>query len=489
MPGLAHSLFPIVNVLGASIAVFAVTMLAPLAVAFFNDEVALATYDAAFLITFASGALLWLATRRFRRELMPRDGFLLVTLIWAVLPAFGALPLLLHLPGLSFTDAYFEAVSGMTTTGATTLSGLDALPASINFWRCLLQWIGGMGILVLMVAILPMLGVGGTQLFRAETAGPIKDAKLTPRITDTAVGLWSVYGAISLACFLAYWAGGMGALDAAMHMFTTLSLGGLSSHDASFGYFASPLLEWIAVFFMAVASINFALYFLVVRRRTLGVLLTDTEARGTVIVLVGSVLLVAAYLYRQGVYEDPLVALRHSAFSVVSVASTTGYATVDFNQWPTFAPWFMLMLSGMATSAGSTGAGIKMIRFIVLVKQARREMLRALHPHVINPVRLGGAVVENNVIFAVLAFMLMYGTTVIVLTYLLVISGLDIISAFSAVIASVNNMGPGLNQVGPATNYAVLNDFETWVCTVAMLLGRLEMMSVFVLFTPAFWRK
>jgi trk system potassium uptake protein TrkH len=489
MPRLAHSLFPILNVLGASIAVFAVTMLAPLGVALVNSEVALVTYDVAFLITFASGALLWLATRRFRRELLPRDGFLLVTLIWAVLPAFGALPLLLHLPGLSFTDAYFEAVSGLTTTGATTLSGLDALPASINFWRCLLQWIGGMGILVLMVAILPMLGVGGTQLFRAETAGPIKDAKLTPRITDTALGLWSVYGAISLACFLAYWAGGMGALDAAMHMFTTMSLGGLSPYDASFGHFDSPLLEWIAVFFMAVASINFALYFLVIRRRTLGVLLTDTEARGTAIVLAGSVLLVAAYLYRQGVYSDPLLALRHSAFNVVSVASTTGYATVDFNQWPTFAPWFMLMLSGVATSAGSTGAGIKMIRFIVLVKQARREMLRALHPHVINPVRLGGAVVENNVIFAVLAFMLMYGTTVIVLTYLLVVSGLDIISAFSAVIASVNNMGPGLNQVGPATTYAVLNDFETWVCTVAMLLGRLEMMSVFVLFTPAFWRK
>jgi trk system potassium uptake protein TrkH len=489
MPRLAHSLFPIVNVLGASIAVFALAMLAPLAVAFFLDEGVLIAYDTAFLATFVSGVSLWLATRRFRRELQPRDGFLLVTLIWTVLPAFAALPLLLHLPGLSFTDAYFETVSGITTTGATTLSGLDALPASINFWRCLLQWMGGMGILVLMVAILPLLGVGGTQLFRAESAGPLKDAKLTPRITDTAMGLWSVYGGISLACFLAYWAGGMGALDAAMHMFTTMSLGGLSPYDASFGQFGSPLLEWIAVIFMTMASVNFALYFLCLRRRSLGVLLTDTEARGTLAVLVGAVLLVAAYLYGQGVYDDPLLALRHSAFNVVSVASTTGYATVDFNQWPTFAPWFMLMLSGMATSAGSTGAGIKMVRFIVLLKQARREMLRALHPRVINPIRLGEAVVENNVIFAVLAFMLMYGTTIIALTFLLVVSGLDVISAFSAVVACVNNMGPGLNQVGPATNYGSLNDFETWVCTVAMLLGRLEMMSVFVLFTPAFWRK
>jgi trk system potassium uptake protein TrkH len=488
MSAVARSLFPLFNVLGASIAVFAAAMLAPLAVAFFGDEEALTAYDTAFLITFVSGAAIWLATRPFKRELQPRDGFLLVTLIWTVLPAFATLPLLLHLRGLSFTDAYFEAVSGMTTTGATTLSSLDELPASINFWRCLLQWIGGMGILVLMVAILPMLGVGGTQLFRAETAGPIKDTKLTPRITDTAIGLWSVYGAISLACFLAYWAGGMGALDAAMHMFTTMSLGGLSSYDASFGHFDSPLLEWIAVVFMVVASINFALYFLVLRKRSVGVLFSDVEARGTVLVLAGSVLLVAGYLLWQGVYSEPWVALRHSAFNVVSIASTTGYATVDFNQWPSFAPWFMLMLSGVATSAGSTGAGIKMIRFIVLLKQARREMLRALHPSVISPVRLRDAVVENNVIFAVLAFMLMYGSTVIALTFLLTISGLDVITAFSAVVACVNNMGPGLNQVGPATNYAVLDDFETWVCTVAMLLGRLEMMSVFVLLTPAFWR-
>jgi trk system potassium uptake protein TrkH len=485
----ARSLLPIVNILGAAVAVFAVTMLAPLVVAFALDEGALVAYDTAFLITFVSGAVLWLATRRFRRELLPRDGFLLVALIWTVLPAFATLPLLLHLPGLSFTDAYFETMSGMTTTGATTLSGLDALPASINFWRCLLQWLGGMGILVLMVAILPLLGVGGTQLFRAETAGPIKDAKLTPRITDTALGLWSVYGAISLACFLAYWAGGMSGLDAAMHMFTTMSLGGLSPYDASFGHFASPRLEWIAVLFMTIASVNFALYFLVARKRSIGVLLTDTEARGTVIVLAGSVLLVTIYLLWQGTYDDPQEALRMSAFNVVSIASTTGYATTDFNQWPTFAPWFMLMLSGLATSAGSTGAGIKMIRFIVLIKQARREMLRALHPAVVSPVRIRDAVVENNVIFAVLAFMLMYGTTVIALTFLLIVSGLDVITAVSAVVACVNNMGPGLNQVGPATNYAVLNDFETWVCTAAMLLGRLEMMSVFLLFTPAFWRK
>ena len=489
MSALARSLFPVINVLGAAIAVFALTMLAPLAVALLGSHPTLVAYDTAFLVTFASGAALWLVTRQFKRELLPRDGFLLVVLIWTVLPAFATLPLLLHLPQLSFTDAYFETVSGMTTTGATTMAGLDALPASLNFWRCLLQWLGGMGILVLMVAILPLLGVGGTQLFRAETAGPLKDAKLTPRITDTAIGLWSVYGGISAACFVAYWAGGMSALDAAMHMFTTMSLGGMSPYDASFAQFKSPLLEWIAVVFMLAASLNFALYFLCLQKRSLGALFTDIEARGTIAVMVGSVLLVAAYLWLHDVYRDPWEALRNAAFNVVSIASTTGYMTVDFDKWPTFAPWFMLALSGVATSAGSTGAGIKMIRFIVLAKQARREMQRAMHPNIVNPVRIRDTVVANNVIFAVLAFMAMYGTTIIVLTFLMTIAGLDVITAFSAVIACVNNTGPGLNQVGPATNYGSLNDFETWVCTVAMLLGRLELMSVFVIFTPGFWRK
>jgi trk system potassium uptake protein TrkH len=489
MQALAFSLFPILNVLASVLTLFAGTMLIPLAVSFFTGDRALVAYDEAFLITLLSGVLLWLATRRFKRELQPRDGFLLVTLVWTVLPAFATLPLLLSLPQLSFTDAYFEAMSGITTTGATVLTGLDDLPVSINFWRCLLQWIGGMGILVLMVAILPLLGVGGTQLFRAESAGPMKEHKLTPRIAETAKGLWTVYAVISLACVLSYRIGGMGWLDAIMHMFTTMSLGGFSPHDASFGFFQSPLLEWICIVFMLIASCNFALFFLVWRRRTLAVWLSDTEARGTLAIMLLSSVAVAVYLMWQGAYQHWDVALRNAAFNVVSIASTTGYATADYNLWPAFAPWLMLFLGGVSTSAGSTGAGIKMIRFIVLIKQAQREMLRTLHPRVINPVRIRNAIVENNVIYAVLAFMLLYGASIIVLTLLLLISGMDVITAFSAIVASVNNMGPGLNQVGPAANYAVLNDFETWVCTFAMLIGRLELISVIVLFTPAFWRK
>ncbi|MDL1862354.1 TrkH family potassium uptake protein [Betaproteobacteria bacterium PRO7] len=489
MHALAYSLFPILNVLGLVVMLFAATMLVPLGVALVGGDKALVAYDNAFLITLASGAVMWFVTRRFKRELLPRDGFLLVSLVWTTLPAFATLPLIFHLPGLSFTDAYFEAMSGLTTTGATVLTGLDALPPSINVWRCLLQWLGGMGVIVLAVAILPLLGVGGTQLFRAESAGPIKDTKLTPRIAETAKGLWAVYALLSVACLIAYRAGGMSWLDAMMHMFTTMSLGGLSPHDASFAYFQSPLLEWIAVVFMLIASCNFALYFLVWRKRSIGVWLSDIEARGTIVVMVAGSLAVAVFLYWHEVYADWATALRHAAFNVVSIASTTGYASTDFNQWPTFAPWLMLFLCGLATSAGSTGGGIKMIRFIVLIKQAQREMLRVLHPRIVNPVHIRNAIVENNVIFAVLAFMLVYGASVIGLTMLLTLSGLDIITAFSAIVACINNMGPGLNQVGPASNYAVLNDFETWVCTFAMLIGRLELMSVLVLFTPAFWRK
>ncbi len=489
MQAIARSTFPILNVLAFVVMLFAATMLAPLAVALVQGDRARVQFAIAIAVTLICGAALWYGTRRFRRELLPRDGFLLVTLAWTVLPAFATLPLLLDLHDLSFTDAYFEAMSGITTTGATVLVKLDELPASINFWRCLLQWLGGMGILVLAVAILPLLGIGGTQLFRAETAGPLKEQKLTPRIAETAKGLWTVYAALSLACLLAYRAGGMTWLDAAMHMFTTMSLGGFSSHDASFAFFESPVLEWISVVFMLLASCNFALYFLVWRKRSLGVWLADPEARGTLAIMFAGSLAVAVYLLWKDVYPDWGTALRYATFNVVSIASTTGFASADFNLWPTFAPWTMLLMSGVATSAGSTGAGIKMIRFIVLLKQVQREMLRILHPRLVNPLRIRNAMVEDSVIFAVLAFMMLYGASVILLTMLLALSGRDIITAFSAIVACINNMGPGLNEVGPAANFAVLTDFETWVCTFAMLIGRLELMAVLVLFTPAFWRK
>lgn len=489
-----RQLLPVLAVLGAVLAVFGLTMAVPLAVAWARGEPTLGAFAAPLVLTVVVGLAMALATRRERRELQPRDGVLLVVLVWTVLPLFASLPLLMHFnragTPISFTDAYFEVVSGLTTSGGTVLSGLDALPPSINVWRAFLQWVGGMGILVLAVAILPLLGVGGSQLFKAEAAGPLKDAKLTPRITETAKGLWSVYAGLSLACVTAYWAAGMPALDAWIHMFTTVSLGGLSSHDASFGHFGSPLLESIAIFFMLAASCNFALYFVALRRRSLRGLLGDVETRATLGVMIGAGLLVAAVLVVAGTYAEPLTALRHAMFNVVSVASTTGFSTVDYLQWPVFPPVLMLLLSGMATSAGSTGCGIKMVRLLILLKQARRELTRLIHPRAVQPLQLGGRIVESDVIFAVLGFMLVYGATILGLTLLLLLSGdLDLDTAMSAVVASINCMGPGLGTVGPASNFGHLGDFQTWVLSAAMLLGRLELLAVLVLFTPQFWRK
>jgi trk system potassium uptake protein len=481
---------PVLAVLGGVLMLFALTMAVPLAFAWIGRDAALPAYDEAILVTFGCGALMFLAGRRrsARRELQPRDGFLLVTLVWSVLPAFGALPLMFHLPGLSFTDAYFEAVSGLTTTGATVLTGLDTLPTSINVWRCFMVLIGGMGILVLAVAILPLLGVGGSQLFRAETPGPMKDAKLTPRIAETARGLWAVYFTVALACFFAYHWAGMGWADAFMHMCSTLGLGGFAAYDASFGHFDSPRIEAVAIVFMLLAGINFALYFLVWQRRSLRPLWRDLEARVFLGVMLAAVLGITLFLLVQGVYTSFGVALRHAAFSVVSVATTTGFATVDYAAWPAFAPVLMLFLCCFATCAGSTGGGIKMVRALLLLKQARSELTRIVHPRAVVPVTLGGRIVDAAVLQSVLAFMLIYGAVMTGATLLLLASGLDIVSAFTAVVACINNTGPGLGQVGPSANYQGLSDFQTWVCSITMLLGRLELFAVLVLFTPAFWR-
>ncbi len=479
----------VVALVGRIVLMFALMMSVPLAFAVAGDDSAQGAFTAGLGITLLCGAAMSVAMRRFRRELQPRDGFLLVTFTWLLLPFFGALPLLFALPELSFTDAYFEAMSGFTATGATVLSGLDDLPLSVNVWRCFMQYVGGLGIIVLVVAILPMLGVGGSQLFRAEITGPMKDQKLTPRIADTARGLWVVYFVLSLACFLAYRLAGMSWADAFMHMCTTMGLGGLSSHDASFGYWDSPLIEAVAIVFMLLAGLNFALYFVAWRQRSLMRLVTDIEVRAFYGVLLFSVTIIALYLWAQGSYDSLLEALRHAAFHVVSVATTTGYASTDYAQWPLFAPLLMLLLGCFATCAGSTGGGIKMIRMLLLVKQARRELVRIVHPNVVNPVVVGGRAVSEKVIQSVIAFMMIYGATLVTLTMVLLFSGMDVVTAFTAVIACVNNIGPGLGQVGPAMNYGGLTDFQTWVCSFAMMMGRLELLSVLVLFTTQFWRR
>lgn len=479
---------PVFSVLGMIIMLFALTMLSPLILSHVFADGAQAVYDEAFFLTLLCGLFLWLRYRGVRRELNVRDGFLMVVLVWTVLPAFAALPFMMQL-GVSFTDAYFEAMSGLTTTGATVFSGLDDLPMSINLWRHQLVWFGGMGLIVLAIAVLPLLGIGGRQMFKAETPGPMKDAKLTPRIASTAKGLWGVYVGVSVLCILSYYLAGMNWFDAVCHGFSTMGLGGFSTHDASFGYFNSPLIEMVAVIFMLIAGMNFATLFLAVIHRSAQPYVQDPEARWFLAVCVVSVLGIAAYLWVLDIYPSFSLALRHAAFNVISIATTTGYASVDFAQWPIFAPLWMLFLCSFVTSAGSTGGGIKMARAMLLYKQVYREIVRAMHPDAVYSVRIGGQVAPQGILFAVLAFGFMYMVSLVSLTLLMVLSGLDVITAFTAVVASVNNTGPGLGEVGPSTTFAVLNDFQTWICIFAMLLGRLEIFTLLVVLTPAFWRR
>ena len=481
---------PVLAVMSRVIVAFSFAFLVPAVWAWFEDDRPdQLIWEAGFALTLLSGLLLWWLTRRHRRELLARDGFVLVNLVWLVLPAYSALPLYLSVPDISWSRAYFEAMSALTATGATALSGLDGLPVSVNVWRCFLQLIGGLGIMLLVVAVLPLLGLGGMQLYKAETPGPMKDTKFTPRIAETARGLWGVYFLFSLACLAAYRWAGMSWADAFMHMCTTMGLGGFSSYDASFAHFNSERIEWVAIVFMTLAGISFVRYFVVLRNRSLRPITSDHEIRTYLALLVLSTGVVTALLMIHGVYDDGLQALRMSAFHVVSLATTTGYAATDYAQWPVFAPVFLLFLGCFASCAGSTGGGIKMVRMILLVKQARRELVRIIHPRVVNPVTLAGHVVPISVMTAVLGFMLIYGAATMGLSMLLLFSGLDIVTAFSAVVATVNNIGPGLGQVGPSGNFGGLSSFQTWVLSFAMLLGRLELLSVLVLFTGHFWRK
>lgn len=483
-------LLPVLNIFSRILFAFAFTFLVPLAWAWFLDAHHHAlVWEGCFAFTAASGLLLWLVSRRHRRELQARDGFLLVNLVWIVLPAYAAVPLMFTVPGIDVAKAYFEAMSALTATGATALSGLDSLPVSANVWRCFLQLVGGLGIMLLVVAVLPMLGLGGYQVYKAETPGPMKEAKFTPRISETARGLWGVYFGFSVACLLAYRWAGMDWADAFMHMCTTMGLGGFSSHDASIGHFQSPAVEWVATVFMAAAGINFVRYFIVIRSRSLRPIANDREIRTYAAVLVVSIALVYLLLLAHRIYPEPMDALRSSAFHVLSLATTTGYATTDYAQWPVFAPVLLMFLGTFVSCAGSTGGGIKMVRMVLLVKQARRELVRIVHPRVVNPVTLGGAVLPPAVMSATYGYMLIYGAVTMGLTMVLLFTGLDIVTAFSAVVATVNNIGPGLGLVGPASNFGVLTDLQIWVLSFAMLLGRLELLTVLVLFTGAFWRK
>lgn len=482
-------LLSLARIFGLMLTVFSVTYLLPILTSLVYEDGTVILFLEDMGLTLGAGLILWGLTHRFQRELKARDGFILVVLAWLGMAAFATFPLMSHLLDLSFTDAYFETISGLTTTGATVLSNLDYLPPAINLWRHELNWLGGMGIIVLAVAILPILGVGGRQLYVAETPGPMKDSKLTPRITETAKNLWLTYALITLACILSLKWAGMDWLDAICHAFASMGLGGFSTHDASVGFFDSPEIEAVLSFFMLLAGMNFATHFVALQEKSFSPYKLDMEAYPYLILMVSSILGITLYLWQQDVYEDFFTSLRHTSFNLVSIGTGCGFASTDFSLWPLFAPLWMLFLGSVAACTGSTGGGIKMMRTMILVKQAQMQMFLLAHPAAINPLKLAGTVVSSRILLSVLGFIFAYFMSVVIFTLLLVMTGMDFLSAVTAIIACMCNAGPGLGEVGPASNYASLSDFQTWVCTVAMFLGRIEIFTALILFTPAYWRK
>ena len=482
----------VVHVLGLMLAAFGALFALPVVGSLvMGDGIVMDFVGAAFISIFV-GLLLATATRRYRRELKPRDGFVLVTLSWVIMSAAAAMPLLIALPGLSFTDAYFEAMSGLTTTGSTVLTGLEHLPPSINLWRCALHWFGGIGIIVLAVAVLPLLGVGGMQLYRAGTPGPVKDEKLTPRITETAKALWLTYIGLTAIGVVGLRFAGMSWFDAICHAFSVMGLGCFSTYDDNIAHFNSEQIELVLMILMVAASLNFSRHFVALRRMTLKPYFDDSEAKAIIVTLLLSSLGVAMLLTINGTYPDFLHSLRHAAFNVVSMASTTGFSSEHVavaNSWPAFVPAWLLFLSCIVCSTGSTGGGIKMFRTLLLSRQAVREMKLLVHPSAVMSIRIGGQVIPDRIVYSVLAFIFLYFMTVMVLTFALLLSGLELVPSLTAILSSVNNTGPGLGIAGAIRNYQHLSQFQIWVCAAAMLLGRLEIFSVLVLFTPTFWRK
>ncbi len=478
------------RVLGALLMVFSVTMLPP-------ALLAVATADGvatAFLLTFglllALGAVLWLPVRRSRRELRTRDGFFVVAMFWIVLGGAGAVPLLIQdvIP-FTIVDALFESVSGLTTTGATAIVGIDGLPISIQYYRQQLQWLGGMGIIVLAVAILPMLGIGGMQLYRAELPGPVKDAKITPRIAETAKALWYIYLGLTVACALAYWLAGMSVFDAISHAFTTIATGGFSTYDASMGHFDSALIEMIAVVFMIISALNYSLHFMVWRRRSIEPWRSDPELKAFLVVVLVVIAMVMGglmlYQSAHGLSQDET--WHHAIFQVVSFATTTGYTTASYSAWPAFLPVLLLFVAVVGGCANSTSGGLKVVRVLLLWRQGGREILRLIHPQAQIPVKMGDRPVNERVIDAVWGFLAAYVVLFALLMLLMMAMGLDQVTAFSAVASGLANLGPALGDV--ASNFASVDDGPKLLMCVAMIMGRLEIFTLLVLFTPAFWRR
>jgi trk system potassium uptake protein TrkH len=476
------------RILGLLLMMFSLTMLPPIGVSFLYADGHWQPFADAFVIVFAAGFIIWWPSRRERRDLRLRDAFLVVASFWVVLGLAGAVPLVVaEIPKMTFTDAVFEAVSGFTTTGATVLTGLDSMPESIRYYRQQIQWFGGMGLVILAVALMPVLGIGGMSLYKAETPGPVKDHKLTPRITETAKALWLVYVGLTAACALCYLLAGMTLFDAIGHAFSTVSTAGFSTHDASFAYFDSFAISMIGVVFMFLGGANFALHFLMFRNRSLRGYLRDTEFRTYLASGLFFCACVVVTLIVMGTYPRWQDAVHHGVFQVVSVHTSTGFATANFSLWPSMLPVLIMLTSFIGGSAGSTAGGIKVVRWLLVGRQAAREIKRLVHPSGEFAVRIGGKVVAQRVIDAVWGYVTIYLLLFGLLMVLLMMTGVDQVTAWSAIATSMNNTGPALGEA--ATTFATIPTAGKWICTAAMLFGRLEIFTLLVLFTPTFWRK
>lgn len=477
----------IIKIFGLLLLLYSATLIPPILISWLYQDSALTGFLLALSLTISSGFLLYWLNRKHKKELKIRDGFLVVVLFWTALGLVGALPFYLQTDlQLSLTDTVFESFSGITTTGASILTQLDELAPSLLWYRQQLQWLGGMGIVVLAVAILPMLGIGGMQLYRAEIPGPAKDNKLAPRVSETAKTLWLIYLYLTLACAGAYKLAGMNWFDAITHSFSTVAIGGFSTHDAGIGFFNSATIEAIAMFFMLLAGINFALHFRAFRSFSIKGYFLDPEFKTYFSLMLIGVGVTSAYLYAQNVYPSFIESLRYGAFTSVSLATTTGFTHQDFASWPAFLPIFLLMLSFIGGSAGSTGGGIKVIRFLLLIKQGLREIQQLMHPNALLPVKLNGQPISERVMSAVWGFFVLYIATFAILLLALMLFGLDELSAFSAVAATLNNLGPGVGVV--SESFAGLNEPQKWILILSMLLGRLEIFTLLILLTKSFWR-
>ncbi len=474
------------RVVGLLVALFSATYLPSIIVSVLYGDGQVLVFLFSAVVTLLVGLAMYLPVRSHHREVAVRDGFLVVTLFWTILGFAGALPFIFGIH-LGFTDAVFEAFSGFTTTGATVIDGLDVLPPSILYHRQQLQWLGGMGVIVLAVAVLPMLGVGGMQLYRAEMSGVSKDERLTPRIADTARSLWYIYVCLTGVCALLYWLAGMSVFDAVGHAYTTVATGGFSTHDASIGYFDSPVIESIAIVFMILGSINFALHFLAWRSRSARGYLGDPELRVFIVIIFAVAALVAIALSAHHVFKSPLESLRYSLFQTVSVISTTGYGTATFAEWPTFVPLLLAVVAFVGGCAGSTSGGMKVVRIMLLFKQGARETFSLSHPRAMTSIKLGGKVVPEEVTRSVWGFYSLYIMTALLLTGSMMALGLDLESAFGATVASLTLLGPGLGEV--AASFATVSAPVKWLAMFGMLVGRLEVFTLLVLFTFAFWRR